>query len=229
VYPAAVDHDPAPVAAPAEAASAAVHVPPLWYTVAERVASALLLVVFLPVILVLMVLIRLESPGSPVFVQDRVALGGRRPFRFVKLRTMYADSRQRFPELYDFGFAGKKLQDIKLQLRDDPRVTPLGRFLRRTSLDELPNLWHVVKGDMRLVGPRPELWEMLTHYEARTLRKFAVKPGVTGYAQIHGRGDLSFAETVALDLRYVDEASVATDLRCLWQTVRAVLAQDGAH
>lgn len=211
------------------AAKLAPYVPPLWYSVAERVFALVFLILTLPVLLILIVRIRLESPGPALFVQDRIALGGKRAFRFVKLRTMYVDARTRFPELYDFSFKGAEKSDIRLQLVDDPRVTPFGRFLRRSSLDELPNLWHVLKGDMRLVGPRPELFAMLPHYDAETLRKFSVKPGVTGYAQVQGRGDLNFAETVELDLRYVSEASVATDIRCLLQTVRAVLGQDGAH
>lgn len=234
MFPAAATTEPEPdgVAAPHPQDARATPVaysPPWWYSVAERVVAGFFLVLALPLIAVLIVLIRRESPGPGLFVQNRIAQGGTRPFRFVKLRTMYSDARQRFPELYDFSFDGVRTQDIKLQLQDDPRVTPLGRFLRRTSLDELPNLWHVVTGEMRLVGPRPELWDMLPHYDSRTIRKFAVKPGVTGYAQVLGRGDLNFDETVALDLRYVDEASLATDIRCLIQTVRAVVAQDGAH
>jgi lipopolysaccharide/colanic/teichoic acid biosynthesis glycosyltransferase len=209
--------------------AAGVYSPPVLYSVSERLLCATILIVLSPLILVLLVLIRIESPGSPLFVQDRIAVGAKRPFRFAKLRTMYADSRRRFPELYDFSFSGKAAGEIMLQLAEDPRVTPIGRFLRRTSLDELPNLWHVVTGDMRLVGPRPELWEMLPHYDAQTMRKFAVKPGVTGYAQIRGRGDLNFADTVALDLRYVDEASLSTDLRCLKDTFAAVFLRRGAH
>ncbi|MFN3643634.1 MAG: sugar transferase [Gemmobacter sp.] len=221
--PAAVEQPAArPAAHPA-------YCPPLWYSIAERLVSLGVLIVTAPLIVTLMVMIRIESPGSPLFVQDRIALGARRPFRFAKLRTMYSDARTRFPELYDFAFVGKRHQDIKLSLLEDPRVTPLGRFLRRTSLDELPNLWHVVTGEMRLVGPRPELWDMLPHYDAQTLRKFAVKPGITGYAQVHGRGDLSFAETVAFDLRYVEEASLGTDIRCLRETIGAVLNARGAH
>ena len=209
--------------------SGRIYTPPMWFALAERAAAALVLIVLSPVIAILMLMIRRESPGPALFVQDRIAQGARRPFRFAKLRTMYADAPTRFPELYDFRFEGKAAREIMLQLDPDPRVTPLGRFLRRSSLDELPNLWHVVTGEMRLVGPRPELWAMLPHYDARTLRKFAVKPGITGYAQVMGRGDLNFAETVELDLRYVAEASVATDLRCILQTIRAVFAQDGAH
>jgi len=205
------------------------YAPPLWYSVVERLLALFLVMLALPVLAVLIVLIRRESPGPALFAQDRIAQGGTCSFRFFKLRSMYADAPTRFPELYDFSFAGKDMADVKLQWADDPRVTPLGRFLRRSSLDELPNLWNVVTGDMRLVGPRPELFAMLPHYDTRTIRKFAVKPGVTGYAQVLGRGDLNFVDTVELDLRYVEEAALSTDLRCLVQTVRAILARDGAH
>lgn len=206
-----------------------VYVPALWYTIAERVICAAALVFFLPTILVLLCLVRLESPGSPLFIQERVALGAKRPFRFCKIRTMYADSRRRFPKLCAYDFASDEVANVKLAEENDPRVTRIGAFLRKTSLDELPNLWNVVIGDMRLVGPRPEMWIMLRYYDERTLRKFAVKPGVTGYAQIYGRGELSFAETNELDLAYIRDASLATDLRVLWLTAAAVLFQKGAR
>ena len=206
-----------------------VYRPSILYTVFERVICGAALIAFIPLILVLMVLIRLDSRGSPIFVQDRIARGAKRPFKFVKLRSMYTDSAQRFPDLCAYEYDDDEVADVKLSLSKDPRVTRMGAFLRKTSLDELPNLWNVVTGQMTLVGPRPEMWCMLKYYDARTLRKFAVTPGITGYAQIYGRGDLTFEETVDLDLAYVDEASFSTDMRVLKETVLAVACQRGAH
>ena len=173
-------------------------------------------------------LIRLESPGPAFFIQTRMTTN-RRPFRFVKLRTMVADCDRRFPRLAPDRLPGTKSSEIRLQIPDDPRVTPLGRWLRRTSIDELPNFWHVLTGDMALVGPRPEITQMLPHYHGPMLEKFSVLPGITGYAQIHGRGDLDFAHTVALDLRYVQERSLTVDLRVMMRTVACVFLGRGAY
>ena len=206
-----------------------VYVQPLWYGIGERLVCAATLVLVLPIIMALLALVWLESPGSPLFIQKRVAVGATRPFRFCKIRTMYADSQRRFPRLCSYEFDPDEVANVKLAEENDPRVTRIGAFLRKTSLDELPNLWNVVTGDMRLVGPRPEMWVMLRYYDERTLRKFAVKPGITGYAQILGRGELNFSQTNELDLAYIREASLRTDLRVLWQTVAAVLFQKGAR
>ena len=203
--------------------------PALFYTVAERCVSLVALVIAAPLILLMMIAVRIDSPGPALFFQDRIAMGARRPFRFIKIRTMYCDARTRWPELYETNFTPDQLPQVRLTLKEDPRVTPLGRFLRKSSLDELPNFWNVVIGDMRIVGPRPETWEMLKHYDARTLQKFDVKPGVTGYAQVLGRGDLTFTETVELDLRYVRDASLKTDLWCIKETIIAVFLQRGAY
>lgn len=203
--------------------------PPLIYTVAERVVSLVALILASPLILVMMLAVRIDTPGPALFFQDRIAVGAKRPFRFIKIRTMHSDARQRWPDLYDTNFSPDQLPQVRLTLKEDPRVTRLGRFLRKTSLDELPNFWNVVIGDMRLVGPRPEMWEMLPHYDARSMQKFDVKPGVTGYAQVLGRGDLTFTETVELDLRYVRDASLKTDLWCIKETIIAVFLQRGAY
>jgi lipopolysaccharide/colanic/teichoic acid biosynthesis glycosyltransferase len=201
---------------------------PLWYRVIEIAVASLCLALALPVILVLMLIVKLESPGPALFTQERIARGARRPFRFVKLRTMYIDAPTRFPDLCAYSFKPGEVASVKLSLEDDPRVTRFGKWLRRTSLDELPNLWNVVTGDMALVGPRPEMWKMLPYYDGRTLRKFDVLPGVTGFAQVSGRGDLTFAETVEHDLAYVERKSVATDLRTIWRTIGSILRRDGA-
>lgn len=172
-------------------------------------AAALgLLVLALP-LLVLILLIR-RKLGSPVFFrQVRPGLHGQ-PFEMVKFRTM-TDAR---------GPNGALLPDAE-------RLTPFGRFLRSTSLDELPELWNVLKGDMSLVGPRPLLMEYLPLYSPEQARRHAVRPGVTGWAQVNGRNAISWEQKFALDVWYVDHQSLWLDMKILWLTVKKVLVRDG--
>jgi len=149
-------------------------------------------------------------------------------FRFVKFRTLYADARERFPELYAYRYTPEQLNDLKFKVDADPRVTRCGNWLRRTSLDELPNFWNVLTGDMALVGPRPEIPEMLPYYRGEMLLKFSVRPGVTGPAQISGRGRLTFFDTVAYDVDYARKRSFLYDVKVILTTIRKVVVQDGA-
>ena len=148
--------------------------------------------------------------GSPVlFTQVRPGLNGK-PFRMVKFRTM-TDARDASGAL----------------LPDAQRLTPFGRFLRASSLDELPELWNVLRGEMSLVGPRPLLMEYLPHYTPEQARRHEVQPGITGWAQVNGRNAISWDEKFALDVWYVDHRSLWLDVRILWLTVRKVLVRDG--
>ncbi|PCG09116.1 sugar transferase [Sphingomonas ginsenosidimutans] len=175
----------------------------------DVVVASVALVVLSPVLLVVAVLIR-RKLGSPVFFsQVRPGRGGR-PFRMVKFRTM-RDAIDR---------DGQPLPDAA-------RLTAFGAKLRATSLDELPELWNVVRGDMSLVGPRPLLMQYLPLYSAEQARRHAVRPGVTGWAQVNGRNAISWSQKFALDVWYVDNRSFALDLRILWLTVRKVLVRDG--
>ncbi len=226
------------------------------FRVFEVVVSALVLVVSLPVMLVVAVIVKLDSPGPALFFQRRVAkhelTNGAdltkndrfrvvdsppspqksywlpKTFLFVKFRTMYADARERFPELYDYDFSQEEIDHLVFKREEDPRISKAGNWLRRITVDELPNFWNVLKGDMTLVGPRPEIPEMLPNYRPDQMRKFTVKPGITGLAQINGRGRLGFQETIAWDLRYVDERSLALDLKILFLTFWKVLTKHGA-
>lgn len=193
----------------------------------DLVLSVVALVVASPILLVLYVWIRLDSPGPAIFRQDRVRRGGG-TFRFAKFRTMRFDARERFPELYAYDYSDEQVRTMKFKLPDDPRLTPVGRWLRRTSLDELPNLFNVIRGDMTLVGPRPEIPEMLPYYTPGQLAKFSVKPGLTGLAQTRGRNILTFQETIAADLEYVASRSLWLDIRILFRTVWTVAVQFGA-
>jgi exopolysaccharide biosynthesis polyprenyl glycosylphosphotransferase len=190
--------------------------------VAERVAAALALLVLAPLLLALMLAVRLDSPGPGLFIQTRV---GRhcRPFRMWKLRTMAVDAHALRDEL------SSESDGVLFKVRQDPRVTRLGRVLRRYSLDELPQLVNVVRGDMSLVGPRPALPEEVAAYDFDPRRRLDVKPGLTGLWQVSGRSELSWSETVRLDLDYVDNWSLPRDVGIVLRTVRAVLAHRGAY
>jgi lipopolysaccharide/colanic/teichoic acid biosynthesis glycosyltransferase len=193
----------------------------------EYVVAATALILSLPLLVVLAILIRLDSPGPAIFVQPRLGRGAKL-FRFVKFRTMYADARERFPELYRYTYTPEQVDVLKFKVVDDPRVTRVGRWLRKTSLDELPNFWNVLTGDVALVGPRPEIPEMLPYYTPDELRKFDVRPGITGYAQVAGRGHLKFRDTLRLDIAYVDERSFGVDLRVILRTLRMIVVRHGA-
>jgi lipopolysaccharide/colanic/teichoic acid biosynthesis glycosyltransferase len=193
----------------------------------DLVGSLALLLVTAPIILVLALLIRIDSPGPAVFRQTRLTRGGR-AFRFYKFRTMYVDARERFPELYDYDFSDGDFTSSYYKLADDPRNTRVGRWLRRTTLDELPNLFNVLKGDLSLVGPRPELPELVRYYHPEELACLFTKAGLTGLAQVAGRSLLTVRERLTLDTRYVANQSTLLDLRILLRTVIVVLTGKGA-
>jgi lipopolysaccharide/colanic/teichoic acid biosynthesis glycosyltransferase len=213
-----------PVGVPFPAAPAR----PAWYDVAKRGIDIGLAVAILaissPIVLVAMIGIVAVSGGSPFYRQDRVGLGGRR-FRMFKLRTMVRNAHSMLPELRRFNEADGPV----FKMRDDPRLHSLGSFLRRTSIDELPNFLNVLLGEMAIVGPRPPLPEEVAHYDGYALRRLVVKPGVTCLWQISGRSHLSFEEWMALDNAYIDAWSPWYDLAIVAKTIPAVLRGVGAH
>lgn len=168
--------------------------------------------------------VRFSSRG-PVFHRQVRQGQHNRPFTMWKFRTMVADAEARKEQLTE----DNEVDGPLFKMRRDPRVTPVGRTLRRTSIDELPQLFNVLLGQMSLVGPRPPLPEEASRYDEREHRRLAVKPGLTGLWQVSGRSDLSWQETVSLDLWYVDNWSVATDMGLLARTVRAVTDGRGAY
>ncbi len=177
-----------------------------------------------PVIIAAAVAVRLTSPGPAFFRQCRVGIDGR-TFTMVKLRSMYRDAEARKAALE----SQNEGHGVLFKMHDDPRTTRVGKVLRRFSIDELPQLWNVVRGDMSLVGPRPPLPSEVDAYQDEVYRRLHVRPGLTGLWQVSGRSDLSWEESVRLDLRYVDNWSVAMDLLILWKTGRAVLGSAGAY
>ena len=182
------------------------------------------LVLLLPLIAVAALAVTMTSPGGAIYRQVRVGQDGV-PFTMYKLRTMYRDADERRAAL----LASGTHDGVLFKMVHDPRVTPIGRILRRLSLDELPQLYNIVRGDMALVGPRPPLLEEVEAYDDPVQRRLHVKPGLTGLWQVSGRSDLDWDESVRLDLRYVDNWSVAMDLLILWKTARAVLTGAGAY
>ena len=174
--------------------------------------------------LALALAVRLGSLGPAFFVQTRVGRRGRR-FGMIKFRSMYRDAEAQRAALVP----GSDREGLCFKMRGDPRVTPLGRFLRRSSLDELPQLFNVVLGDMSLVGPRPALPEEVAVYPAEALERLDALPGITGVWQVSGRADVGFAQMVAMDVGYARAPSLRRDLAILARTVAVVAAGRGAY
>lgn len=193
--------------------------------VMDRLLSLLAVIMLLPLFVVIFVIVRVSTPGPAIFRQTRVGRGGK-AFQMLKFRSMYVDAEARLAELQS-----ENVHTVGplFKLHSDPRVTRVGRILRRYSLDELPQLVNVVAGHMSLVGPRPPLPSEVQEYETDTHRRLLVKPGITGLWQVSGRSDLDWAESVRLDLRYVENWSPALDLVILWKTASAVLRGSGAY
>ena len=190
----------------------------------DVVVSVLLIALLSPLLLGIAVLILLDT-GRPVLFRQRRAGRDGEPFTMVKFRTMVVDAEQRLPELIDL----QKLEEPAFKIPNDPRITKTGRWLRRTSLDELPQLFNVLDGSMSLVGPRPEEESVVALYDKRQRLRLAVKPGITGPMQVYGRSDLTFEERLAMERDYLDNLSLLTDLAILLRTPRAVLRGEGAY
>lgn len=190
----------------------------------DRAGAALLLLLLAPVMLAISLAIVLDTRGPVFYRQLRVGKRGEE-FTIIKFRTMVTDAHVLRDELADVNEGSGLL----FKIRNDPRVTTVGTFLRRYSLDELPQLFNVLAGSMSLVGPRPPLPEECAQYQPEVRRRLLVKPGLTGLWQVSGRSDLSWDESVKLDLRYVEDWSLALDAVILWKTVRAVLSGEGAY
>lgn len=200
-----------------------VHSSPLKRAI-DVVGAATALVVLSPVMLGAALAVKLTSPGPVFFRQQRAGLGGR-PFAFYKFRSMCVDAEARKQEL----LAKNEQTGPVFKIAADPRITPVGRFLRRTSIDELPQLWNVLTGDMSLVGPRPPIVAEVANYERWQRRRLEIKGGLTCIWQVSGRSSILFNDWVRLDLRYVEQASLGADVSLLARTIPAVLTCRGAH
>lgn len=190
----------------------------------DIVGSSFLLIVLFPLMALFALLIKLTSKGPVFFVSPRVGLCGK-TFRFYKFRSMYTDAETRLVEIKD----QNEREGPIFKMRNDPRITPVGRFMRKFSIDELPQLLNVFLGDMSLVGPRPPLPREVEQYDDYMMQRLSVRPGLTCYWQIMGRSDLTFEQWMELDHRYLNEMSVWVDLKILFLTPLAVLRGDGAY
>lgn len=182
----------------------------------DIVLSLLSLGVLLIPMLVIAIIIAIDSPGAPIFKQERLGLNGK-PFTIYKFRSMYRDAERDGPRWAEL---------------EDKRCTCFGAFLRRTRLDELPQLWNILKGDMSFVGPRPEracFYRMFEEYIVGFSNRLAVTPGLTGYAQVNGGYDLKPEEKIVYDMEYIEHRSVWMDLHCILKTIRVVFCGDGAR
>ncbi|MGD8903914.1 MAG: sugar transferase [Anaerolineae bacterium] len=177
-----------------------------------------------PIVLIAAILVKLDSPGPAFFVQDRVGKRGR-VFKIYKLRTMVENAEEQLDRMIDL----EALDEPVFKLRDDPRTTRVGRFLRRWSIDEAPQFLNVLKGDMSLVGPRPEEVRMVDYYNARHRQRLRIRPGLTGPVQINGRGDLTLEQRVQLELDYIENYTLGRDLHILLQTVPEVIRGNGSY
>ena len=182
------------------------------------------LIVTLPLWPVMALLIKCESPGPVIFAQKRVGHRGK-IYRILKFRSMVENAEELLPSLLDI----EALEPPVYKLEDDPRVTRIGKFIRRTSLDEIPQLLNVLAGEMSLVGPRPEEVWLVKRYPSEYMGRFMVKPGITGPMQVNGRADLSLDERITLELEYIEHYSPWRDVEILLRTIPAVLSGRGAR
>ena len=193
----------------------------------DIVVSILLLVITCPLWIVLALLIKGESPGPILFHQKRVGKNGR-TFKMYKFRSMYQDADMHLQKILQKDPKRRKEWEANYKLKDDPRITWIGRFLRKSSLDELPQLWNVLKGDMSLVGPRPPLPTEVDLYQGWQRRRLSMRPGITCFWQVSGRNKITdFNEWVKLDLKYIDQWTFWLDFKILYQTIPAVVKGTG--
>ena len=199
---------------------------PLLRRCIDLLVTGIALLLAAPIILIAGLAMKLSSPGPIFFGQERIGRFGR-PFTMYKLRTMVhgADSQKAALEQA----SADALSGVRFKLRRDPRVTAVGRVLRKFSIDELPQLWNVFCGDMTLIGPRPAVWREVRLYDPRALRRLEVTPGLTCLWQVRGRSDLSFEQQVALDLEYIDKVGVKEELGIVVNTIPAVLMGRGSY
>jgi lipopolysaccharide/colanic/teichoic acid biosynthesis glycosyltransferase len=203
-------------------------------TFIERLAKRLLdifasiagLILFSPVLLLASILIRLDSPGKAIFSQERIGENGK-PFRIYKLRTMLVDAQQKLQQVLEQN--NIQLDQPAFKIPHDQRVTRVGRFLRRWSLDEVPQFWNILRGEMSLVGPRPEESWVVALYNDYQRQRLAVKPGLTGPMQVSGRGDLDLESRLAVELDYIQHYTFWLDLKIIWKSLGVIISGKGAY
>lgn len=191
--------------------------------------SIFILILFSPLFLLIAVLIRLSSKGPAIYSHERIGRGGK-PFRCYKFRTMYLDAEHRLQKLLIDHPEVKEEWQKSRKLKNDPRIISIGRFLRRTSLDELPQFWNALKGDLSIVGPRPVVEEeMVLYFKDKAPKILSIRPGITGIWQVSGRSDTSYEKRIQLDEKYVDQRSFVLDLVLIAKTIPKMIFSKGAY
>lgn len=191
--------------------------------------SSAVILITSPLFLILAILIRLTSKGPVIYFQQRIGKNGI-PFNCYKFRTMYPNAEERLKDLLKSDPALKREWEQNFKLKNDPRIIPVGKFLRSSSLDELPQFWNVLKGDLSVVGPRPVIQDEITkHFGPKAQKILSVRPGITGLWQVSGRSNTTYAERVALDEKYVDTCNLALDLKIIARTIPSMLRRTGAY
>lgn len=191
--------------------------------------SLVVLILTAPLMAFIALVVRLSSKGKIVYAHERIGRGGK-PFRCLKFRTMYPDADNRLKEILDSCSSLKNEWDQTHKLKNDPRVTPIGKFLRKTSLDEFPQFWNVLKGDLSVVGPRPIVqYEVSRHLGIKAAKILSIRPGLTGLWQISGRSDTSYAYRIKMDEQYVDSQSLYLDIKIIVKTIPSIFCPRGAY
>ncbi len=202
---------------------------PVWKRPFDITFSILAILLFLPLMVLIAMIIKFVDKGNVIYSQRRVGFGGQE-FKIFKFRTMYLNAEEKLRELLDKDESARKEWEKFYKLRNDPRITPIGRFLRKTSLDELPQLFNVLKGDMSVVGPRPvTMEELIKFYKDKADLYKSVRPGLTGYWQVKGRGNFSsYEDRVKMDIWYIKNQSFLLDLKIILKTVFVVFKMRGS-
>lgn len=191
--------------------------------------SIFTLILSFPLFLLIAMAVRFTSKQNVIYAHERVGRGGI-PFRCYKFRTMYADADKRLQEILKNDPERRQEWNSTHKLKEDPRITPIGAFLRRTSLDELPQFWNVLKGDLSIVGPRPVVYEeLLKHFGTKAHKILSIRPGLTGIWQVSGRSNTSYQERIKFDEQYVDNRSLLMDVKLIAKTIPSIIASRGAY
>jgi lipopolysaccharide/colanic/teichoic acid biosynthesis glycosyltransferase len=197
---------------------------PVFKRVFDVAVACGVVVLLLPILPLIAILIKLDTPGPVIFKQDRVGKDGK-IFKFYKFRSMVHEAERERGELTDLN----EQEGPVFKIRSDPRITSVGRFLRRSSLDEIPQIFNVIRGNMSIVGPRPPLLSEVSGYQPWHMKRLTVKPGITCLWQISGRSQIGFDEWMRLDMEYLKTRSIRTDLLIFLKTIPAVIARKGAY
>jgi undecaprenyl-phosphate galactose phosphotransferase len=195
----------------------------------DIIFSLSVLILCSPLFLILAFMVRISSKGNVFYYQERIGRNGDH-FHCYKFRTMFADADRRLNEILKNDPVKRREWEQKRKLKNDPRITPIGNFLRKTSLDELPQFWNVLKGDLSVVGPRPVVQdEIITHYGQKADKILSIRPGITGLWQVSGRSDVSYQARIALDEQYVKNRSFFLDLKLVALTIPSMITRKGAY